>query len=128
MLGALDDEDLLVRQNAVLILGTLRSLTAIAPLKKILLDNSQPGFVRRNCAYALGQIGDWRATKALGQTITDLNTGVQKSAISALKTLGDTRALGDLMDQLKREDDQEVSDLIAETIGDLYEKLKQSKK
>ena len=81
-----DQEDLIVRGRAALMLGKLRDIRAVTPLIRAL---DAPGFQTPiNAAQALGKIGDRRAIEPLLSFADSTRDKTRDAAVEALKQLG----------------------------------------
>ena len=79
------------------------SIIALEPLIKALGNKSVR--VRKNRAYALGNIGDKRAVEPLIKALEYKDRDVRRSAIYALEKIGDKRAVEPLIKALEDEDE-----------------------
>ncbi len=81
-----DNEDLIARGRAALMLGKLRDVRAVEPLIQAL---DAPGYKTPVfAAEALGKIGDPRAVQALLVAAASHNDSLREAAMEALKRLG----------------------------------------
>lgn len=81
-----NQEDLIVRGRAALMLGKLKDLRAVTPLIRAL---DAPGFQTPiNAAQALGKIGDPRAIEPLLTFADNSSDKTRDAAVEALKQLG----------------------------------------
>lgn len=85
LIGALKNEDKLVRKNAAETLGRIGDVRAVEPLIQALKDENDS--VRQTAAYALGDIGDARALEALTQAKEDKSWFVRSAAKGALRKI-----------------------------------------
>jgi len=83
MIGALDDEDAEIREQAANALGQLEDSRAVEPLTAALLNDVEPA-VREQAAWALGMIEDESAVDALAQVMNDPDEDVREQAVWAL--------------------------------------------
>jgi hypothetical protein len=83
LLPLLSDTDEKVRNQAVYTVGAFRDKRGVAPLIAV-LGGDASGEVRKNAAWALGQIGDLDAVPALVNAKTDKDTLVAGMAYAAL--------------------------------------------
>ena len=83
MIGALDDEDAEIREQAASALGQLEDSSAVEPLTAALLNDVEPA-VREQAAWALGMIEDESAVDALAQVMNDPDEDVREQAVWAL--------------------------------------------
>lgn len=147
LVGALDDTDADVRQQALMTLARLGDARATAPLVKALgdaspdvrehaamalgrsrdpkaidallkaLSDSSPG-VREHAAFALGQVRDLRAVDPLLALVSDQNADVREQAVFALSQLRDKRATPALIKALG-DTDEDVREQAAFALGQL---------
>jgi HEAT repeats len=83
----LADRDANVRAQAAGVMGGMREASARATLE-ILVVNDPDSFVRRNAAWALGELGDAASSAALTRAATDRSgvvRGVAKAALAQLR-------------------------------------------
>ena len=87
LIGALSDENRLVRKNAAEALGKIGDSSALEPLVEAL--NDEDGFVQAKAAAALGKIGDKRAIDPLLRFIRDVKhehfRETARAAVNAIK-------------------------------------------
>jgi HEAT repeat protein len=100
-IGALQDEQFIVRQAAAYALGDVPDRRAVAPLMACLGDAHAA--VRLSAAAALGKIGDSAAVEPLIAALSDEDSKVRRMAASALGKLGAESALAEL-ERVVRED------------------------
>ena len=107
LIGALDDENPVVRGTSAEALGKVGAREALVPLIKR-LDDGNAG-VRHDAAEALGNIGSPEAADSLIESLKDENGRVRLAAIKALRTIGEydnaepfVEALEDSYDQVRR--------------------------
>jgi HEAT repeat protein len=100
-IAALKDEDWAIREEAAMMLGTLRDPRAVAPLVSVLRDGDRA--VRDAAISALLAIGE-PAVTTLGACLSDPVLSVQELASSALATIADARVLAPLIAALKSPD------------------------
>jgi HEAT repeat protein len=100
-IAALKDEDWAIREEAAMMLGTLRDPRAVAPLVSVLRDGDRA--VRDAAIGALLAIGE-PAVTTLGVCLSDPVLTVQELASSVLATIADTRVLAPLVKALASPD------------------------
>lgn len=100
-LAALKDEDWAVREEAAMILGSLRDARAVIPLVSMLRDGDRS--VREAAKGALAAIGE-PSVPALGLCLSDPQLEVQEAASSILASIADERVLAPLIDSLGNRD------------------------
>lgn len=84
----LQSDDINLKRAAALALGSVQDSTASVRLGDILLNETDT-VLRRNAAFALGQIGNFAAVNALIPSITTPNLAVRAEALEALgKSVG----------------------------------------
>ena len=120
---ALTDSDEIVRATAaasVIFLPESEAAQVLLPL----LDDKKP-FVRREAAYALGQVGNWSATRKLtGVLEKDRDVEVRSAAAVALGNIGDYSAVESLVRVLNKkptEDDEFLRRSSARAIGQVFD-------
>lgn len=88
ILGALKDEEVLVRLEAARALQRIHSTDAVAPLiARLDQDVEESREVRAMCAHALGQYPEPRVLASLAASIRDQSLAVNRSALEALQFL-----------------------------------------
>ena len=100
-IAALKDEDWAIREEAAMMLGTLRDPRAVAPLVSVLRDGDRA--VRDAAIGALLAIGE-PAVTPLGACLSDPALTVQELASSVLATIADARVLTPLIAALASPD------------------------
>ncbi|NOT23620.1 MAG: HEAT repeat domain-containing protein [Nitrospiraceae bacterium] len=100
-IAALRDEDWAIREEAAMMLGTLRDPRAVAPLVSMLHDGDRA--VRDAAIGALLAIGE-SAVMPLGACLSDPVLTVQELASSVLATIADVRVLTQLIAALASSD------------------------
>lgn len=90
LLHLLNDRNPSVKENATSALGKLRSFEAVEPIMKR-IPKERNLEVKRELVYALGEIGDKKATPFLINLLKD--TEMRSSVILALGELGDKSAI-----------------------------------
>ena len=100
-IAALKDEDWAIREEAAMMLGTLRDPRAVAPLVSVLRDGDRA--VRDAAIGALLAIGE-PAVTTLGACLSDPVLTVQELASSVLATIADARVLNPLIVSLASPD------------------------
>jgi HEAT repeat protein len=83
----LGDSDANVRAQAAAVIGGMREQGARATLEALVTSDPDP-FVRRNAAWALGQLGNSASSAALLRATTDtsgLVRGVAKASLASLR-------------------------------------------
>ncbi len=100
-IAALRDEDWAIREEAAMMLGTLRDPRAVAPLVSVLHDGDRA--VRDAAIGALLAIGE-PAVMPLGACLSDPVLTVQELASSVLATIADVRVLTQLIAALASSD------------------------
>jgi len=127
LIQKLNNDDLLIRLNAIKALGDARDARAVEPLVAALGDKNcgcaasnalvkigntsvepliaalkdENMIARRNAAKALGEIKDPRAVKPLITTLKDEDATVRWQAVKALGEIKDPRAVEPLVSTLK---------------------------
>ena len=86
LFGLLADGDATVRAHAATAIGGLKGAGARATLESLVINDPDPA-VRRNAAWALGQIGDAASTDVLRQAKDDPSGLVRRTANAALALL-----------------------------------------
>ena len=86
VVARLADSDASVRVRAAAVVGSLHERTGLAALETALAGDANPE-VRRNAAWALGELGDAGARPALTAALTDGSGLVRKTAQAALSRL-----------------------------------------
>ncbi len=86
LVARLADADASVRVRAAAVVGTLHERTGLAALETALAGDANPE-VRRNAAWALGELGDASARPALTAALIDASGLVRKTAQTALSRL-----------------------------------------
>jgi HEAT repeat protein/beta-lactamase regulating signal transducer with metallopeptidase domain len=115
MIGALDDEDAEMREQAANSLGQLEDPRAVEPLTAVLLNDVEPS-VREQAAWALGMIEDAAAVPALGQALTDIEADVREQAAWALGMIEDESAV-DALAQVMNDPDEDVREQAVWALG-----------
>ncbi len=100
-IAALKDEDWAIREDAALVLGTLRDHRAVVPLVALLRDADRA--VREAAIGALTAIGE-PSVEVLGVCLSDPQLSVQEAASSILASIGDVRVVGPLLSALRSAD------------------------
>ncbi len=100
-IAALKDKDWAIREEAAMMLGTLRDPRAVAPLVSVLHDGDRA--VRDAAISALLAIGE-PAMTTLGACLSDPVLTVQELASSVLATIADARVLAPLVKALASPD------------------------
>ncbi|MBK9155968.1 MAG: HEAT repeat domain-containing protein [Chloracidobacterium sp.] len=120
---ALSDVDEIVRATAassVIFLPEAEARNVLLPL----LDDKKP-FVRREAAFALGEVGNWGATNRLRRSLNkDRDPEVRTAAAIAIGKIGDHSAIGDLLNILNKrpkEEDELLRRSAARSIGQIFE-------
>ncbi|MCQ1536924.1 NACHT domain-containing protein [Methanosarcina sp. KYL-1] len=101
--GALHDEEVLVRREAVRVLGETKSEAALPPLTGALGDEEYS--VRREAVRALGTLGSGRAVELLTKAFEDENRAVRLEATEALAQVESERTFEILVNALTSDDD-----------------------
>ncbi|NOT48975.1 MAG: HEAT repeat domain-containing protein, partial [Acidobacteria bacterium] len=121
--SALSDNDEMVRATAassVVFLPESEAAKVLLPL----LDDKKP-FVRREAAFALGQVGNWSATrKLIGLLDKDRDAEVRSAAAVALGIIGDYSAIESLVRILNKkpsENDEFLRRSCARAIGQVFD-------
>jgi HEAT repeat protein len=91
-LYALNSQDLVQVEHAIIALGESNSSKAVAPLVRALHRFHQLPEVKALLCDALGELGDLRATQALLSHLRDPDAEVRESAFTALFAIGERRA------------------------------------
>jgi HEAT repeat protein len=86
LMGALDDEDWLVRHVAVLALGEIGDSLAAPAMAERLEDTEE--IVRYEAAAALGKLGDPRGADWLSLALSDSSSFVREQAVRSLVRIG----------------------------------------
>lgn len=102
LLEHLDDENVLVRRTAAMVLGDLGRQEAEEALINMLSDEN--GHVRGAAAEALGRLKSRKAAAALVKLLEDEYENVQECAIRALAEIGDESVLDDLLSDFTSHD------------------------
>ncbi len=102
MVRALDDPESMVRSAAAEGLARLgpAASAAVPRLAKALMEDKHD-WTRRNCAAALGLVGDLRGRDALASALKDPFNDVRGAAVEAIARLGGPQAPATLMPALK---------------------------
>ena len=100
-IAALKDEDWAIREEAAVVLGTLRDPRAVAPLVSVLRDADRA--VREAAIGALTAIGEPSVT-TLGLCLSDPQPAVQEAASTVLASIADERVLAPLIAALGNKD------------------------
>ena len=100
-IAALNDEDWAIREEAAMMLGTLRDPRAVVPLVSVLRDGDRA--VRDAAIGALLAIGE-PAVTTLGACLSDPTLTVQELASSVLARIADARVLTPLITALASPD------------------------
>jgi HEAT repeat protein len=100
-IAALKDEDWAIREEAAIMLGTLRDPRAVVPLVSVLRDDDRA--VRDAATSALLAIGE-PAVTTLGVCLSDPVLTVQELASSVLSTIADVRVFAPLVKALASPD------------------------
>lgn len=95
LVSALKNENSVVRERAIGVLGGIRDTSSVAPLITMLKDNVLE--VRKKAAMALGNIGDTCAVEPLIATLKNKDSGIRKEAAAALGMIRDARAVDPLI-------------------------------
>lgn len=100
LIASLEEDDPLVKRNAVEALGIIRDPRAVEPLTVILSDPDP--FIRRHAVQALGKIKDSRAVDALVAVLTTREelSHVRSSAAESLGKIGEPSAVEPLVSAL----------------------------
>ncbi len=101
--GALEDEDIGVRREAVRVLRETKSEIALSFLEAALRDEDYS--VRIEAVKALGTIGSEKAVELLSNTFEDKIRAVRLEATDALAQIGSEKALEVLVSALGAKDD-----------------------
>lgn len=98
LLVAFKDEDAALSWEAAKSIGLLQAKRCVLPMVALLEDRESRGN-RRAAAYALGHIGDGRATEPLIGVLTNTSEKpeLRGEAAEALAMLGSSRAIGPLI-------------------------------
>lgn len=119
--AALRDNELIVRASAAASVVFASKAEASAALTPLLGDNDE--FVRREAAYALGDVRDRAATAPLARLMQDDKIiEVRTAAAIALGKIGDASAISSLLAILKsrpREDEEFLRRSAARSIGQI---------
>jgi len=118
LIGALQDEDEVVRMQAVRSLGNIKDLTTVDTLI-YRLQNDSSDYVQAEAAEALGRIGGDKAFDALVQALLVESEFIRMSAALALAEIGDKRALSSLQLALENTEDPFAKQRISEAIAKL---------
>ena len=86
LVSKLGDSDARVRAEAATVIGAYGERSGLSQLEVLVVNDPDP-FVRRNAAYALGQIGSLEAFAALTTASSDKSGIVRNVAKAALTTL-----------------------------------------
>ena len=97
-IAALKDEDWAIREEAAVLLGTLKDPRAISPLVSILRDPDRS--VREAAVGALISIGQ-PSVPALGSCLTAPDSSVQEAASAVLASIADESVQGQLLQALR---------------------------
>lgn len=96
-----DDKEAIVRSSAAWALGKIRDKRAVGPLMEALKDEDLR--VNSRAAGALANIGE-PAVEPLIKALKDKNSFTQECAAKVLGNIGDKRAVGPLVEALKKGD------------------------
>jgi len=88
VIPALRDGDAAIRAMAADVLGELESKASIAPLERLLADDSDPR-AREAAARALGELSAASSATVLGRALSDPDIAVRRVAAAALGELDD---------------------------------------
>jgi len=100
-IAALQDQDWAVREEAAILLGTLKDVRAVHPLVSMLRDRDRS--VREAAIGALTLIGE-PSVVALGNCLADPELPVQEAASAILASIADERVLDSLLSALRNPD------------------------
>ncbi len=88
IIGALDDEEVLVRIESARALQRIHDTRAVAPLlARLDPDIEDSREVRAACAHALGQYAEPRVLAALASSLRDQSLAVNRASLDALRYL-----------------------------------------
>jgi HEAT repeat protein/sRNA-binding regulator protein Hfq len=99
LIDALRDSEALIRCNAALLLGKMKSDRAVNELESLLSDNRS--LVRVYAVEAIGEIGSVGSSEKIIPLLKDPNFLVREKTAKALGTLGDTVSIVPLINALK---------------------------
>lgn len=116
LLEALPRSSVYVKGQIVFILGKIGDSQANPALAEILKED-QNAYLRRNAAEALGKIKNEDTLDTLCVSLFDRDGSVRQRAAWALGELGDTKAIGDLLDRMNDEKDRGVKIQIVRALG-----------
>ena len=114
LMGALDDGNQRVREQALDTLASMRDERAVPALVKALGDSAPE--VRERAATALGNMRDSRAVAPLAQALRDGNASVRRRVAWALGAIADPMAIDALTGALK-DADPRVREQAAQSLG-----------
>ena len=100
-IAALTDDDWAIREEAAMLLGTMRDPRAVGPLVSLLRDSDRA--VREAAIGALTAIGE-PSVPVLGLCLSDPQPAVQEAASTVLASIADSRVLAPLIESLKKSD------------------------
>lgn len=100
-IAALTDDDWAIREEAAMLLGTMRDPRAVGPLVSLLRDSDRA--VREAAIGALTAIGE-PSVPVLGLCLSDPQPAVQEAASTVLASIADSRVLAPLIASLKNSD------------------------
>jgi HEAT repeat protein len=122
LVRALNHPDDHVQTCAAEALGRMKARAAVTALCLALLDEKNHSAHSRGAvAIALGRIGDAEAVPYLIKALEDSQVYVQRRAVEALAMLKDARAVGPLVDLLKKSSQSKPA--LAEACGGALEKI-----
>ncbi len=99
LIKALKDDFSETRENAAKSLGMLKAEQAVDALNELLLKDPSP-YVRRQIAWALGEIGDNKSVSFLIKTLKDKDGVTREKAAEALGKIKDPQAIVPLASSL----------------------------
>jgi len=105
-----------IRRTCLSILGTLKPISAIEPLVKVLRDNNEIPGIRFQAGLALSQIGT-PAVDALIAAFNEADTAAKDIAASALGTIGGIQTRDFLINALETTDDPAIQLTLVDAIA-----------
>lgn len=115
--GAVNDSSMIVRERALLELGTFKDENAVFSIATQLQAKELP--LRIAAIRALGKTGHPAAKDLITGVLDDPSVKVRRAAVEALADLGDKSARANIEAQLKQEKDAELQGLMRATLKKL---------
>lgn len=115
----LDNQDTLTRASNIIAMGKTRDKRALAPLIKILEDESEVDWLRGCAAIALGRLSAEEAVPLLINAIDDASMTVARGSISALGDIRCKYAIPHLKRILEDETKKELHAITVTALGEI---------